>query len=182
MFVFDVNHQNAKFSWEDSALSTPNFIAENPANGYCHFYYVLKTAIYAHGMAKMKLICYAKAIYHAMNKRLNGDLVFTGLISHNPLHEQWRTMFLHTNTYSLDELAADLDLPTADELEKRKKYQELLEDHKIAFVLSQFSTFFVMTKRMQKLKTCIHSQVRCLFAQFGMPAALNFILIRTLLA
>ncbi|ULJ59365.1 replication initiation protein [Wielerella bovis] len=76
----------------------------------------------------MKPIRYAKAIYHEMNKKLNGDLAFVGLLSHNPLHEQWNTVFLHTNTYSLDELAADLDLPTINELEKQKKYQELLKD------------------------------------------------------
>lgn len=127
VFVFDVDHHNAKFSWEDSGLPTPNFIVENPVNGHCHLYYVLKTGIATHNTARMNPIRYAKAIYYAMNKKLNGDFAFTGLLSHNPLHEQWHTMFLHTNTYSLDELAADLDLPTADELEKRKKYQELLE-------------------------------------------------------
>ena len=91
--MFDVDHQNAKFSWENSGLPTPNFIVENPANGHCHLYYVLKTGVYTHNMAKMKPIRYAKAIYHAMNKKLNGDLAFTGLISHNPLHEQWHTIF-----------------------------------------------------------------------------------------
>ncbi|ULJ59498.1 replication initiation protein [Wielerella bovis] len=38
IFVFDVDHQGAKFSWEDAGLPVPNFIVENPTNGHCHLY------------------------------------------------------------------------------------------------------------------------------------------------
>lgn len=127
IMVFDVDHQNAAFVWEDVGLAAPNLIVQNPDNGHCHLFYVLKTPVATYDTAKMKPIRYAKAIYHAMAVKLGADLRYAGLLAHNPLHEQWQTSLLHTNTFTLDELAMDFELPNMFELEKRQKHQDILE-------------------------------------------------------
>lgn len=111
-FVFDLDYDTAyiDFYYSMTGVPTPNLIVENPENGHAHYVYQLKTPIYKTNASNPKPIQYGNAVYIALREILNADENYTGLITKNAVHNQWRTHSLRNEPYTLNQLAEHLEL------------------------------------------------------------------------
>jgi len=95
----------AAISWETANLPPPNWISVNPANTHAHYGYLLEVPVITAPAGRDKPLRFAAAIESAFRLGLKADPSYAGLVSKNPLHGQWKTMYLHDHGYSLEELA-----------------------------------------------------------------------------
>ena len=98
------------YAWERADLPPPNFLCRNPANGNCHYYYVLATPIARGSNARSHPQDYAKAIERAYQRQLSADIGYVGHISKNPFHDKWSTIVFRDEPYELAELADYVEL------------------------------------------------------------------------
>ena len=113
--VFDIDRPDGYAAWESAGLPAPHWIAINldeglDENGVCHrgrahIGYMLATPVARTSAAKAKPLRYLAAIEHVMAHRLGADMRFTGLITKNPTHSDWCTVWHPIEPYSLDYLA-----------------------------------------------------------------------------
>lgn len=102
--LFDIDVPLAALAWERVNLPPPNWIAVNPDNAHAHCGYLLEVPVITGPGRHEKPLRYAAAIENAYRLKLRADPGYAGLICKNPLHERWRTSYLHDHAYSLDEL------------------------------------------------------------------------------
>ena len=102
--LFDLDAPLAALAWERANLPPPNWIAVNPENSPAHCGYLLEVPVVTSPAGHDKPLRYAAAIENAYRLKLQADPGYVGLICKNPLHERWRTWFLHDHAYTLDEL------------------------------------------------------------------------------
>jgi Primase C terminal 1 (PriCT-1)./Replicase family. len=57
---------------------------------------------------------YLAAVERGLCRAVGGDVGYAGLITKNPLHHDWHVIERHWRLWTLDELAADLDLSPAN--------------------------------------------------------------------
>ena len=110
VFDLDIPASVAEYKYSMVGIPAPNLIVENPQNGHAHFLYKLTDAIYLSDSARDKPIRYANAIYKALRELLGADIGYTGLITKNALHEQWRAYSYRSEPYSLKTLSASLEI------------------------------------------------------------------------
>lgn len=111
-FVLDLDYESAlsEILYSLDGVPMPNFVAENPQNGRLHAFFELKTPIYTTDASRQKPIMLANAVYLRLRELFNADMGYSGLISKNPIHEQWRTYSIRKSPYSLNELSSKLDI------------------------------------------------------------------------
>ena len=103
------------FFWqllESKVLPPPNLVAFNPENHHSHLYYNLNTPVYTCQAARQKPLRYLAAIQYALCRDWGADSAYSGLISKNPIHQDWKTIQLRAEAWDLGELADWLDLPS----------------------------------------------------------------------
>lgn len=110
VFDLDIPASVAEYRYSMVGIPAPNLIVENPINGHSHFLYELTEAIYLSDSARDKPIRYANAVYSALRTLLGADVGYTGLITKNALHEQWRAYSYRSTPYSLKSLADSLEI------------------------------------------------------------------------
>lgn len=103
--VFDVDSSDGYEAWKDAGLPAPNWITFNPKNSHAHYGYYLEAVVARTCAAKQKPLRYLAAIEHVLAKRLGADMGYAGLITKNPVHGDWWTIWHHCETFSLDYLA-----------------------------------------------------------------------------
>ena len=107
--TFDIDRPDAVDAWDEAKLPPPNFIAINPANGRGHGAVRLATEVARHDTANPKPLAYLAAVQRGMTKRLRADPGYAGFLVKNPVHSDWRTLWLAPQPYTLAGLAAWLD-------------------------------------------------------------------------
>ena len=124
-FVLDLDYESAlsEILYSLDGVPMPNFVAENPQNGRLHAFFELKTPIYTTDASRQKPIMLANAVYLRLRELFNADVGYSGLISKNPMHEQWRTYSIRKKPYSLNELSSKLDIDW-NEAKKVPKQEE----------------------------------------------------------
>ncbi|MEA9420036.1 replication initiation protein, partial [Aeromonas caviae] len=103
--VFDVDSPDGYEAWKDAGLPAPNWITFNARNGHAHYGYYLAAVVARTCAAKQKPLRYLAAIEHVLAKRLGADMGYAGLITQNPVHSDWWTIWHHSEPFSLDYLA-----------------------------------------------------------------------------
>ena len=103
--VFDVDSSDGYEAWKDAGLPAPNWITFNPKNSHAHYGYYLEAVVARTCAAKQKPLRYLAAIEHVLAKRLGADMGYAGLITKNPTHSDWLTVWHQIEPYSLDYLA-----------------------------------------------------------------------------
>ncbi len=88
----------------------PNCVAKNTENGHAHALYFLAAGVCRASAGRLKPLRYLAAIEGALCHRLDADPSFAGLVTKNPLHPSWETLVVHDHLWTLEELAAPLDL------------------------------------------------------------------------
>lgn len=107
--AFDVDRQDSAFAFEDGNLPAPAFVAVNPANGHSHVCWQLSKPVLRFPDSSIKALKFYSDVERGFRKRLAADPAYNGLLIKNPLHPDWRTLWLAQRPYSLEELNDYLD-------------------------------------------------------------------------
>jgi hypothetical protein len=103
--VFDLDKPDSYHAWQDAGLPAPHWISVNRTNGHAHIGYMLAAPVARTSAARQKPLRYLAAIEHVLAKRLGADMGYSGLITKNPTHSDWLTVWHQIEPYSLDYLA-----------------------------------------------------------------------------
>jgi hypothetical protein len=103
--VFDLDKPDGYHAWKDAGLPAPHWISVNRTNGHAHIGYMLAAPVARTSAARQKPLRYLAAIEHVLAKRLGADMGYSGLITKNPTHSDWLTVWHQIEPYSLDYLA-----------------------------------------------------------------------------
>lgn len=120
--AFDIDLPNAGLKWDEANMPPPNLSIMNPANGHCHYLYLLETAIRTATNGSIKAVKYASAVQNSLRAELGADFGYAGLIVKNPLNPHWITKEWRNEGYTLDELADYLDLSRGAANERQPNY------------------------------------------------------------
>lgn len=117
--VYDLDRPAAAVDWDDWKTPPPNIIAVNKDNGHAHFFYGLEYPVHNYEGASQKALRYMGAVDVALTKKLGADPGYSKLLSKNPTHDRWVTIYPRSFFYDLDELADWLDLEKYQDRRKR---------------------------------------------------------------
>ena len=111
--VFDCDRASPyESACQQSFTPPPNIEVVNKQNGHSHLFYGLQAPVTITEMARIKPIQYLAAIEFSLSQKLDADQNYCGLISKNPLHQDWHTIQRRSELWTLGELADWLDLPS----------------------------------------------------------------------
>jgi hypothetical protein len=108
--VYDIDRLGAAMAWEDANLPPPAWAAVNPANGRAHLAYGITTPVYTCEAKNQRPLRYLHAIESGFKELLDADQGYTGNLTNNPLHRDWRTLWGPVKSYDLAYLADFVDL------------------------------------------------------------------------
>ena len=108
--ILDLDYSDAGSAWIEAGIARPSWVCMNRKNGHAHLAWLLKSPIPKTPSARQSPIRYFSAIEYNLGRVLNADTSYAGLVTKNPLHGYWKTIFHGNLAYSLDQLAAGLDL------------------------------------------------------------------------
>lgn len=108
--LYDVDREGAALAWETAGLPMPTWIAVNPKNAHAHIAYGLSAPVLTTVEARQGPLRLLVAIESAYRAALGADTGYSGLITKNPCHPQWRSCRSHGPGYELAELAGYVDL------------------------------------------------------------------------
>ena len=91
--VFDIDRPGAALAWEDTDLPSPLWTAENRENGHAHSAWCLEAPVLLGQHDRQTPMRYLCAVESAMRERLGADRAYAGLITKNPAHGHWRTLW-----------------------------------------------------------------------------------------
>ena len=126
-FVLDLDYESAlsEILYSLDGIPMPNFVAETPNSGRLHAFFELKTPIYTTDASRQKPIMLANAVYLRLQQLFGSDVGYSGLISKNPIHEQWRTYSLRKKPYTLTELSSKLDIDWQEAKKPPKQHEAI---------------------------------------------------------
>lgn len=85
--TFDCDHDAAVFPYRDGVLPPPNIITLNPDNGREHLNYRLLAPVAKTDAGRERPLRYLAAIETGMNRQLDADPGYVGLVTKNPSEE-----------------------------------------------------------------------------------------------
>jgi hypothetical protein len=110
LLVVDIDHPDAALR----ALSAngshpmPNAVVENRVNGHAHAVWALSEPVTRTEYARRKPLAYAAAVVEGLRRAVDGDNGYSGLLTKNPIHDRWDTLWLHSDLRPLDGLVEEL--------------------------------------------------------------------------
>ncbi len=108
--VFDLDWEGV-YAWYDANLAPPHWTAVNPENGHCHHAYGLAAPVCRSDSAHIDPLRYLAAVEHTYAVLMRADPSYAGLLTKNPLHPHWRTLYWGVEAlYSLAELSDHVTL------------------------------------------------------------------------
>jgi hypothetical protein len=109
--IYDVDRPGATLLWESENLPPPSWATTNLKNGHAHLVWGLKAPVLVDGKdMRQKPLRYLCAVEAAFRAKLQADQGYSGLITKNPKHPLWRTLYGPRADYDLAELAEWVDL------------------------------------------------------------------------
>ena len=110
LLAVDVDHPDAliRALW-DRANWLPTVVTENPGNGHAHAIWALTAPVATTEYAHRRPLALAAAVTEGLRRSVDGDPAFGGLITKNPLNQDWIAHWVTSHTYGLNELAGHLD-------------------------------------------------------------------------
>lgn len=108
--VIDVDHNDALSRALDltSGIPTPSYVAQSPATGKAHVGYLLKVPVCRTDSARLEPVRFAARVERGLVNALDADLGYAGLLTKNPSHDHWDTVWGTDQLYTLKELAMQL--------------------------------------------------------------------------
>lgn len=114
--VIDCDYKNAmELILDNPQLPVPNIVCISKTSGNSHIYYAVEPVKTVYTVGDMstfyRCLNLLAKVEFSLKNLLNGDLAYVGLISKNPLSDNWWTYTLKQELYSLDELKEYIHLP-----------------------------------------------------------------------
>ena len=116
--VYDIDRSDSG-ELLNAEVPQPNIAIFNPENGHGHFLYGLEKPVHNYNGASQKALRYFGSIDVALTELLGADPGYSKLLSKNPTHDRWITVYRRYELYDLDELADYLDLEKYRDKRKR---------------------------------------------------------------
>ncbi len=109
MLVIDVDHDDTVLRALTRPMThpMPSWIAESPT-GRGHVGWVLKTPVVRTDAARLEPMRFAAKVEEGLRRSLDGDVGYAGLLTKNPVHDDWVTTWGTGHPYELGELAKGL--------------------------------------------------------------------------
>ena len=107
--IFDIDRRGAESAWEEAGLPAPTTIVMNPTNGHAHLTWMLTTPVFSRPGRFSKPLAFYDRVRSALTEVLGADRGYVGLLTKNPLHLRWLTLWCD-RTYTLAELAKALPM------------------------------------------------------------------------
>lgn len=107
VIIIDIDHEGALESWQDAGLPEPAW-AVGDLFGTGHLAWLLKVPVCKTNLAKEKPLRFLARIEQGLVETLEADRSYTGLLTKNPLHFTWDTLWGTDHAYTLGELAQAL--------------------------------------------------------------------------
>ncbi|WP_084000599.1 replication initiation protein [Actinomadura kijaniata] len=106
MIVIDVDHPDTLVRALQQPLTHPpvSWVAEGPS-GRGHVGWLLKTPVVRTDAARLAPMRYAARVEEGCRRSLDGDVGYAGLLTKNPLHDEWTTTWGADHLYDLREMA-----------------------------------------------------------------------------
>jgi len=101
----DIDRPDAYYAHDDANVPQPNVIMVNPENGHAHAAYLLAHPVARHSASRVSPLRFYGAVERGIARRLDADRRYSGLITKNPFHPDWRTEWRRKEPYTLSELA-----------------------------------------------------------------------------
>lgn len=177
LLVVDIDHEDAvlRALWERQGW-LPNAVVENPENGHAHAVWALSEPVTRTEYARRKPLAYAAAVTEGLRRSVDGDTGYSGLITKNPTHESWETIWNTSKLYSLPELAHHLTeadfMPPATWARTRRKAPVGLGRNCLIFETARTWAYREVRRHFgdsEGLRRAISAYVRELNADFTEP-------------
>lgn len=108
--LFDLDRSDAAVRWDDVLLPEPAWIAQNRESGRAHLAWGLDAPVLLGQHDRARPMRYLAAVESAMRAKLEADPGYSGLVTKNPAHDDWRVLW-GRRMYSLGDLEEWLELP-----------------------------------------------------------------------
>jgi hypothetical protein len=137
---FDLDYSGAADAFDEKNVAVPNVIVENPRNGHAHYGYALEVPVSNGPKSHKKPMAYLQAIRAGMVRRMGADPNFRYGLNKNPLHADWRTTWLTTKPYSMNDMAVFLDVEEMQPIRRGRdtEYSELGRNCALTSDLAKF--------------------------------------------
>ncbi|MGV1013998.1 MAG: replication initiation protein [Methyloceanibacter sp.] len=182
LLVVDIDHPDAALR----ALATqgnhpmPTALVENPRNGHAHAVWALTEPVTRTEYGSRKATAYAAAVVEGLRRAVDGDAGYSGLMTKNPTHDAWHTLWLGEQLRSLNQLEADLGphMPPP-------RWRETTQHRTDPIGLGRNCTLFETARHWayrelrnhwgnpHTLATAIHTEVQARNASFSEPLPLS---------
>ena len=87
-------------------LPTPNVVATRAASGHSQIFYLLDRPVHRGEHARARPLQYLARVSEFYRASLGADSGFTGVLSSNPIHDDYLTSYPRTDPYALVDLAS----------------------------------------------------------------------------
>lgn len=109
LLVVDIDRPDAFLrSMEHRGGFLPNSVVENRRNGFAHAAWAMAEPITRTEYAHRKPLAYMAAVVEGLRRSVDGDKGYSGLMTKNPVHDDWDASWITDRLYTLDELAGHL--------------------------------------------------------------------------
>lgn len=109
LLVVDIDHPDAFLrAVQDRGGCVPNCVTERRSNGHAHAFWAMQQPITRTEYAHRKPLAYAAAVTEGLRRSCDGDKAYSGLMTKNPVHDDWDAAWLTDRLYTLDELVEHL--------------------------------------------------------------------------
>lgn len=111
LLVVDVDHPDAALRALSARSShpMPNAVVENPRNGHAHVVWALSEPVTRTEYARRAPLAYAAAVTEGLRRAVDGDKAYSGLLTKNPVHDEWETHWISDELRPLGFLEAGLE-------------------------------------------------------------------------
>ena len=128
--VFDIDRGGAQrlpaaYAWEEAGLPPPSWTTINRQNGHAHLGWLLETPVFDWYGRNPKPARYAEMIRRAMTAMMDADRGYVGMLTKNPYHQDWETVWGPPTRWSLEQL---MEYIPAAALERPRTKHKLLCD------------------------------------------------------
>lgn len=113
LIVVDLDHSDSVLR-AVSAPAIPNIIVANSRNGHAHAIWALAEPVTCTETSRRGPVVFAAAVTEGLRRATGGDPAYVGLLTKNPLHQDWASELLRVEPWTLHALADTLgaDMPT----------------------------------------------------------------------
>lgn len=96
----DIDHSDAELR-AMSCSAQPNIIATNPQNGHAHAMWMIQEPVTTTDMGSYRALKYLTSVTEGLRRAVDGDVGFAGLMTRNPTHSAWQTVWFNPDLWEL---------------------------------------------------------------------------------